>query len=63
MTDEQLETKEHYERIRQLLKDSGEFIDSELDDQTLYILNHRFYFPEYFWTLSPALSGAIFFVK
>ncbi len=48
MTDEQLETSEHYERIHQLLSDSEEYLDSELDDQTTYIINHRFYFPEYF---------------
>lgn len=48
MTDEQLETSEHYERIRQLLKDSGEYLDSEIDEQAIYIINHRFYFPEYF---------------
>jgi hypothetical protein len=48
MTDEQLETMEHYERIRQLLKDSEDFMESELNDQTVYIINHRLYFPEYF---------------
>jgi len=48
MTDEQLETVEHYARIRQLLKDSGEYLDSEIDEQAIYIINHRFYFPEYF---------------
>jgi len=48
ITDEMLTEHEHYERIRAILELSEEFLESELDEQTTYIMDHKFYFPEYF---------------
>lgn len=47
-TDEMLEEAEHFERICCMLLVSGEYRDSEIEDEAHYIMNHRIYFPEYF---------------
>ena len=48
ITEEMLEEAEQFESICSILLMSGEYLESEIESEAHYIMDHKFYYPEYF---------------